>query len=56
MDIKTLAALINTLNKIPVTGKENMGMIMGCIAVLENELKRRQEAANGTNNPAEGRD
>ena len=51
MDAKTLQALINTLNRIPVTGKENMGMMIGCIAVLENELKK-QGAANEQDNPS----
>lgn len=56
MDATTVQALINTLNRIQITGKDNMSMLMGCIVVLESELKRQQEAANGTNNPAEGRD
>ena len=53
MDATTLQALINTLNRIPVTGKENMGMMIGCIAVLENELKKISEVANAKDHPAE---
>lgn len=57
MDNVTLQAIINTLNKITVNGKDNMSMLFGCITVLENELKRRQEEAeNEQDNPAEGRD
>ena len=56
MDIVTLQALINTLNRIPVTGKEYMGMMIGCIAVLENEMKQQKEAANAKNHPIEGRE
>jgi hypothetical protein len=56
MDLRTLQALINTLNRIPVTGKDYMGMMIGCIAVLENEAKRQQEVENGKDHPAEGRE
>lgn len=53
MDTATLQALINTLNRIPVTGKEHMGMMIGCIAVLENEMKKQKEAeVNAENNQA----
>lgn len=51
MDASTLQAIINTLNRIPVTGKDNMGMMIACIRLLEDELK--QGAQNGTNHPAE---
>ena len=56
MDIKTLQALINTLNRIPVTGKEYMGMMIGCITVLENEIKQQKEAENAKNHPIDGRE
>ena len=54
MDRQIIIALINTLNKIPVTGKEAMGMMLGCIGTLENELKKT-EAANGEDHPTEQR-
>ena len=56
MDNSTLQAVINTLNRIPVTGKDAMGMMMGCITVLENELKQLQEAKNAENRQTEGRE
>lgn len=56
MDTTTLQALVNTLNRIPVTGRDAMGMMLGCIGVLEKELKEQQEAANGKDHPVEGRD
>lgn len=56
MDLRTLQALINTLNRIPVTGKDYMGMMIGCIAVLENEVKRQQGVEDGKDHPAEGRE
>lgn len=56
MDTTTLQALINTLNRIPVTGKDAMSMMIGCIAVLENEQKKMQEAENAKDHPAEGRE
>jgi len=52
MDRNTLQALINTLNRIPVTGKEYMCMMLGCIAVLENELKKQTEVSDAKDNPA----
>lgn len=56
MDIKTLQALINTLNRIPVTGKDAMGMMIGCITVLENEKRQQEAALNDSDHPDEGRD
>lgn len=56
MNIVTLQALINTLNRIPVTGKEYMGMMIGCITVLENEKQQQEAALNETDHPDEGRD
>lgn len=55
MDRQIIIALINTLNKIPVCGKEAMGMMLGCIGTLEAELKKT-EAANGEDRPADKRD
>ena len=40
MDEKTLTVLINTLGRIEVRGKENMGMILGCIKLCEDALAK----------------
>jgi len=40
----TLQAVINTLNRIPVSGAENLDGMLGCIQVLE-QLKHDIENA-----------
>lgn len=55
MDANTVKLLINTLCKITISGKENMGMMLGCIKVLETELAKIEEAQKrdtGTNEEA----
>lgn len=53
MDSKTLGAIINTLNQIPVHGKDYLTKMLGCINLLEKEFIRLQEVENGQNHPAE---
>lgn len=40
MDKELIKALIKTLNEIEVCGKPNLDKLLGCIMVLEQELKR----------------
>ncbi len=55
MDTATLRALATTLGKITVSGRENMAMLLGCMNVVEAELKKQegQEAKDDTNSKAE---
>ena len=43
MDIIKLQVVINTLDKIVVSGKKNLSMLLGCINELENMVKAEQE-------------
>ena len=43
MDARTIRALINTLNKIQVSGEENMNMMLGSIQLLRTELRKEEE-------------
>lgn len=52
MDDRTLVLLINTLNRITVSGKENLAMLLGCINQLEEELKKQEGGENATDRPA----
>ena len=42
MDYKTLKTLLNTLNRIAVSGEENMNMLLGCIQLLKSEITRAE--------------
>ena len=42
MNKQKLMLVINTLNKIPVSGKDNLDMLLGCILALE-EMAQEQE-------------
>ena len=43
-DLDKLAQVINTLNAVPVAGKANLSMLLGCIGALENiAVKHAQE-------------
>lgn len=50
----TIQAVITTLNKIEVHGKNNLDMLLGCImaleqiyAQMEREAKSKEETADG---------
>lgn len=39
--------IIRTLNAIEVKGKDNLGMLLGCISALEELAKKQNEVNNG---------
>ena len=43
MDITTMRAVLNTLCKITVCGKENCGYILGLINLFEKEIMKETE-------------
>jgi len=43
MSEETRIKLINTLNTIEVKGKDNMAMLLGCIAELEKEEEKKSK-------------
>lgn len=43
MDIGTMRAVLNTLGKISVCGKDNMGYVLGLIRLFEEEIIRAAE-------------
>lgn len=40
MDEHTLRVLLNTLNRITVSGEENMGYVLGCIKLVKDTLAK----------------
>ena len=42
---KQIELVIRTLNQIPVAGKVNLDMLLGCILTLEDTLKDKEAAA-----------
>ncbi|MBO7669892.1 MAG: hypothetical protein J6S60_04815 [Oscillospiraceae bacterium] len=42
MDTRTIRVMINTLNRIQVSGEENMNMLLGCIQLMKNELNQAE--------------
>lgn len=46
MDIKTMRAVVNTLNQIEIKGENNMNMLLACIRALN-------EAISGAEQPQE---
>lgn len=45
MDKKRLAAVIVTLGKIEVRGKDNMSRLLACMDELEQMMREQEEAA-----------
>lgn len=43
MDIGTMRAVLNTLEKISVSGKDNLGYVLGLIRLFEEEIIRAAE-------------
>lgn len=43
MDINRMQLVIATLNKVEVSGKNNLSLLLGCINELENMLKSETE-------------
>lgn len=43
MDEKTIRILINTLEKVSVSGEDNMNYMMGCIRLLKSLLIHKNE-------------
>lgn len=43
MDANTIRVLINTLNRIQVSGEDNMNMMLGSIQMLRTELRKEEE-------------
>lgn len=46
-----LLSVIRTLNLVEVRGKENMGMLSGCIQVLENLCEKAVETTEAKEEP-----
>ena len=47
-DAKLLSAAVNTLERVSVSGSENMSRLLGCIEALRELIKNnREEADNG---------
>ena len=47
MNAELLNNVIQTLNKITVSGKQNLDMLLGCIMVLEHIAKGTEENKEG---------
>ena len=43
---ETLSALLNTLNAISVSGKENMNRLLGCIMTVESLMQLAETCGN----------
>lgn len=43
---KTLRLILNTLLRLEVRGKENMGMVLGMIGLIEKALAAAEEGDN----------
>ena len=57
MDITTMRAVLNTLCKISVSGKENHGYILGLIQLFETEITKAERGQDsGQDHPIEGRE
>lgn len=50
MDKQTINALIATLGKIPVEGRENVGRMEAVFQTLEHELKKEEAKLNDHHN------
>lgn len=47
-DTKILSAAVNTLERVSVSGSENMSRLLGCMEALRELMKNeREEADNG---------
>ena len=47
MDEHTLRVLLNTLNRITVSGEENMGYVLGCIKLVKDALAQKAQERSG---------
>ena len=57
MDINTMRIVLNTLNKISVSGKENLGYVLGLVQLFESEIlkKAKEDAPDEQDHKAEKR-
>ena len=53
MDVNTMRAVLNTLEKISVSGKDNHGYVLGLIQLFEKEIAK-EVAKENDQDPEDG--
>lgn len=48
MDVKTMKAILNTLNQIEVKGANNMDMLLACIRALNEAVSKAEQPEQET--------